>query len=220
MWIKADMHIHSTYSDGSSSPKEILRHSLYRGLRAISITDHDTFQGSVVASRESSSFSGEILVVIGIEVRTNRGDILLYCHDPIDTPRRVDVLIDYAHENNCIVVPAHPFDKFRSGIGEAIYEYSGWDAIEAWNASADKGANKRAIRAAAELNLAGLANSDAHIVEYVGSAYTSIDLDELSVEALFKAIKNRKTKPHYGYPPLKHFLKRVSWSIYRRLSST
>ncbi|OYT40333.1 MAG: histidinol-phosphatase [Desulfurococcales archaeon ex4484_58] len=209
------MHIHSTHSDGRASPKDILLYAMYRELKVISITDHDTFQGSVVASRYAREKKELPLVIIGSEVRSERGDILLYCFEPIDFPRKIDQLIDYAHENNCLVVPAHPFDAFRAGIGEALYEYSGWDGVEVWNSSSSLGANKKAIRASRELGLPGLANSDAHIPDYIGVAYTLLDVEELSVEAVFKAIKNNRVRPYFGYPPFKVFLKRIAWSIER-----
>ena len=41
--IKADLHIHSTFSDGSVSIPEIIDMALAAGLDAIAITDHDTF---------------------------------------------------------------------------------------------------------------------------------------------------------------------------------
>jgi len=41
-----DLHIHSTASDGTLSPVEIVRMAADKGLRAISITDHDTLAGS------------------------------------------------------------------------------------------------------------------------------------------------------------------------------
>ena len=41
-----DLHIHSTASDGSLSPAEILHHAQQLDLAAISITDHDTMAGS------------------------------------------------------------------------------------------------------------------------------------------------------------------------------
>ncbi|SLM32212.1 Two domain fusion protein [Desulfamplus magnetovallimortis] len=40
-----DLHIHSTASDGSYSPPEILQMAVKSGLTAISITDHDTTDG-------------------------------------------------------------------------------------------------------------------------------------------------------------------------------
>lgn len=41
---KADLHIHTYYSDGRFSPAEIVERAKKRNLTAISITDHDTFE--------------------------------------------------------------------------------------------------------------------------------------------------------------------------------
>lgn len=40
--FKADLHIHSTCSDGTSTPEEIIQLAAEAGLQGISITDHDT----------------------------------------------------------------------------------------------------------------------------------------------------------------------------------
>jgi predicted metal-dependent phosphoesterase TrpH len=216
--VLADMHIHSTYSDGRASPKEILLTALYKGLDVISITDHNTFRGSVVASRIAKSSEEFPLVIIGNEVRTDKGDVLVYCYEPINTPKRIDLLIDVAHENNCLVVPAHPFDLFRQGIGDAVFEYKGWDAIEVWNASSDPRSNREALRAAKILRLPGIANSDAHVPEAIGSAYTILFIEEKSIDAVFKAIKNNMVQPHFGRPPFRVYLKILEWSIMRRIN--
>lgn len=217
MWVKADLHIHSTFSDGKPSPREIITYSIYKDLKIISITDHNTFSGSVNASNLLKNTPGELLVIIGNEVKTDKGDILLYCREPIDTPHNLDKLIEKAHDNDCLIVPAHPFDVFRQGIGEEIYGFRDWSAVEVWNASANQRANKKAFEAAKILGLPGLANSDAHVLEYIGVAYTYIEVRELSVEEFFKAIRDGRVKPHAGYPPFRGKIKRVLWSIGRRI---
>lgn len=40
--FRADLHCHSTYSDGTMTPIELLEHAKEKQLSAISITDHDT----------------------------------------------------------------------------------------------------------------------------------------------------------------------------------
>ncbi len=40
-----DLHIHSTMSDGESTPEELVDVALQRGLSAIALTDHDTIEG-------------------------------------------------------------------------------------------------------------------------------------------------------------------------------
>lgn len=66
--FRADLHMHSTCSDGTYTPKELLRHAKKSGLAAVSITDHDT----VEAYREAEQSAQEtgIEIVSGIELST------------------------------------------------------------------------------------------------------------------------------------------------------
>lgn len=61
-----DLHCHSTASDGSSSPAELVRQALLEGLKAIAITDHDTVEGVKEALLEGRKHNFE--VVPGIEI--------------------------------------------------------------------------------------------------------------------------------------------------------
>ena len=63
-----DLHIHSTASDGTLSPVEILQLAEKLELGAISITDHDTLKGS----REllEAAGSSDVRVLTGIEIST------------------------------------------------------------------------------------------------------------------------------------------------------
>ncbi|MEM4664172.1 MAG: PHP domain-containing protein, partial [Sulfolobales archaeon] len=69
------MHIHSYVSDGELSPEEIIRYAEFKGLNAISITDHNTFLGSYIALRRKR----KIVIVPGAEFRTELGDMLVLC---------------------------------------------------------------------------------------------------------------------------------------------
>lgn len=67
----ADLHIHTTASDGRSSPREIVDQAIAAGLTHIAITDHDTVNGLVELYR-SIDLSGKPLTVIpGIEFSTD-----------------------------------------------------------------------------------------------------------------------------------------------------
>ena len=48
--IVADLHTHSTCSDGRLSPEAIIDRALALGLRGLSITDHDNLAGSTRAA--------------------------------------------------------------------------------------------------------------------------------------------------------------------------
>ena len=40
-----DLHVHSTYSDGTFSTKELVDYAIEKGLNAFALTDHDTVAG-------------------------------------------------------------------------------------------------------------------------------------------------------------------------------
>lgn len=42
---KSDMHVHSIYSDGFLTPRELVAEGVKRGVQMMSLTDHDTMQG-------------------------------------------------------------------------------------------------------------------------------------------------------------------------------
>ncbi|MDO4690893.1 MAG: PHP domain-containing protein, partial [Fusobacterium sp.] len=43
--MEVDLHIHTTESDGSLSPKEIVEMAVKKNMKAIAITDHDNVNG-------------------------------------------------------------------------------------------------------------------------------------------------------------------------------
>jgi predicted metal-dependent phosphoesterase TrpH len=47
--FRCELHVHSTYSDGSASPQDLLRHAVKIGLSVVAITDHDNARGVRVA---------------------------------------------------------------------------------------------------------------------------------------------------------------------------
>jgi predicted metal-dependent phosphoesterase TrpH len=61
-----DLHVHSTASDGTLTPPEILEMAVQLGLKAVSITDHDTLCGSAAALANGIPQSLEFLS--GIEI--------------------------------------------------------------------------------------------------------------------------------------------------------
>jgi predicted metal-dependent phosphoesterase TrpH len=62
----ADLHIHTHYSDGTSSPGEVIDDALKAGLSCVAITDHDIVQGVLPAKEAAQPHALE--VVPGIEL--------------------------------------------------------------------------------------------------------------------------------------------------------
>lgn len=68
--IVADLHIHSTFSDGQMSPEQIIRKARKLNLMAISITDHDTISGIYPAIHLAKNLNS-IEIIPGIEISTD-----------------------------------------------------------------------------------------------------------------------------------------------------
>jgi hypothetical protein len=63
-----DLHVHTSMSDGTYSPREVVRLAVQKGLCAIAITDHDTVAGVLPAYREG--LVAGIEIVPGVEIST------------------------------------------------------------------------------------------------------------------------------------------------------
>lgn len=61
-----DLHVHSTASDGTMSPRELVFHAAAKGLKAIALTDHDTVDG--VAEAEAAGREASVEVIPGVEI--------------------------------------------------------------------------------------------------------------------------------------------------------
>ncbi len=64
----ADLHIHTTASDGIYSPVEIVEQSIVAGLSTIAITDHDTVGGITILDTDAER---RINIIAGIEFSCN-----------------------------------------------------------------------------------------------------------------------------------------------------
>lgn len=62
----ADLHVHTTRSDGSCSPGAVVRSAASVGLGAVAITDHDTLRALAPAQREAERLGIEL--VPGVEL--------------------------------------------------------------------------------------------------------------------------------------------------------
>ncbi len=63
---RADLHVHSTASDGSVPPTELAAMAAKRGLAAFALTDHDSVEG-VAAAREAAAEAG-VELISGVEL--------------------------------------------------------------------------------------------------------------------------------------------------------
>ncbi|AKU17625.1 PHP domain-containing protein [Luteipulveratus mongoliensis] len=81
-----DLHTHSTESDGTQSPEDVVAAAAQAGLDTLALTDHDTTRGWQPALAAASTYG--VAVVPGIEISCQvRGisvHLLGYLHDPTE----------------------------------------------------------------------------------------------------------------------------------------
>lgn len=178
---RADLHVHTLYSDGGQSPEAIVRAAAGR-LDVVGITDQDHVGGAVRArdyAREHPEL--EVDVVVGEEISTLNGHLIgLYLSERVPPGLSAPETIRLIHDQGGLAVAAHPFHPLRGvarghrPIGPMIPDLA-FDAIEVVN---NAGVFSRLYDAWAALRnvewmLPVTAGSDAHDVWYLGSAFTT-----------------------------------------------
>ncbi len=84
MPLKADLHIHTTCSDGRLTPEEAVQVAKDKNLASLAITDHDTCKGYFKAIDKANEL--DIELIPGVEITSVLGEkevhILAYYFDP------------------------------------------------------------------------------------------------------------------------------------------
>lgn len=188
--MKYDLHMHTHYSKCSNlKPETILKLAKRHNFNGIAVTDHQEIKGALEVKKLNKDKNFE--VIIGEEVSTDYGDVLVYyLSKKIGSTGFYDVA-DEAKKQNALITIAHPFrttlinnHKFRLPI-EKIKNKA--DAIECFNARTLPGDNRKANAAADKLKMAKTAGSDSHFFFEIGTACTIFDND------LRTAIKRKET---------------------------
>lgn len=175
--MKLDLHIHSKYSgDCRMEPEDILKAAEKVGLDGVAVTDHDTVKGGLEASRIDS----DIEVIVGAEIRTDRGEVIGYFLNEEIEKREYFEVTDAIKDQGGIVCVPHPFDFFRIynlKLKDEVLEVV--DCIEVLNSRCVVGAlNEKAKRLAEERGLGITAGSDAHTISEIGTSGVIVNSSE------------------------------------------
>jgi PHP domain. len=96
----ADLHIHSTFSDGSMSVEDIVFYAKKMNLDAIAITDHDTLAGARLAVKLAEGKGLEVIPGVEMTTRDTKRDrpVHLLCYMPVN-PEPLEKLLNKTLEN-------------------------------------------------------------------------------------------------------------------------
>lgn len=211
MILKADLHIHSKYSnktqhlrypkplsklivDSKLNVKDILQKCKDENLNVISITDHDCIDGSLEAITLSSIF--KITIIPGVEITTKDGHLIAYnVFEKIRSGMSIEETIDNIRELGGIAVAPHVFSpqgiffKFRNIFQTVGYKI---DAIDVYS-SLKSDIEKRALNYAKNHLLPVIIGSDSKTLSRLGAIYTKIDSVSYKITDIIDAILNKNT---------------------------
>jgi predicted metal-dependent phosphoesterase TrpH len=193
MQIKADLHVHTTYSkDSLITPEDLIFYAKQKGLNAVAVTDHNTLDGAWKIAKETADF----LVLPGMEVSSADGHIVaLNVKELIPRGLSAKETVEMIHKAGGVAIACHPYVFLKGCLRDAVSDQ--FDAIEVINARAFpfKRSIKKAEAAAKLHHLHRVAGTDSHYGPMIGCAYTAIEAEEASVDAVCRAIVEGKCQP-------------------------
>ncbi len=218
----AEIHCHTTASDGRPTPRELVVKGRSMGLHAIAVTDHNTFAGSIMAAREARGLEGAPVIVYGNEVRTLWGDVLVLCPEPM--PERpwkgMDPweLREAGEEYNCVLIAAHPYHLGRHSVGGRAWDSSVFHTVEVWNPRGILLFNLPALYRARRMGIAGTSGSDAHVLGELGVAPVRLWDEPRRPVDVVEAVMRGRVRPTYGIPGPRAIVEAAVWGARKRLA--
>ncbi len=199
MLIKADLHVHTTYSsDSLITPKDLVYYSKKMGLNAVAVTDHNVLEGSFKIAKET-----DFLIIPGMEVSSSEGHIVaLNVSELITRGLSAAKTVERIHDAGGVAIACHPFVLFKGCLKGNVC--GSFDAIEVINTRAFpfRRSVKKATQVAERLHLSQVAGTDAHFGPQIGYSYTLIEASEPSVDAIMEAIVQGHCQPHGKAVPI------------------
>ena len=212
---KADIHMHSNFSDGKNSIHQILEYVEKKtDLDVIAITDHNTIDGAILAQRIAKEKNYRFEVIIGEEISTDKGHLIgLFLQDPISKGLSVRKTIEAIKKQNGLVIAPHPFYHSRmksgspllmDGIGilSILAEKNSIDGMECINATfalLGKSNLKARLINNALIMKSDIGSSDAHMLDLIGKGITlyegktALDLRTAIINGQTVSLSNRKS---------------------------
>ncbi len=191
LWLKGNLHTHTTLSDGELPPEETVQACIRRGYDYVALTDHD-----VIASVPEEHFP-QIVVLSGVEHSAQQHILRVNVLSTLPHDLSYQSVIDLTVQAGGLVILNHPNwgendDHWRDSQLFTLERYHGIEiynnvieylegspyALDRWDRLLSQG--KRVW---------GYANEDMHRIFQIGSAWNMVNVRERSREALLEGLK-------------------------------
>jgi predicted metal-dependent phosphoesterase TrpH len=182
----ADLHVHTMASDGTAGVLDILEHVEHRAdLQVLAVTDHERIDAAIAAREIARDRGLRVEIVVGEEITTRGGHLLaLFIEERIRPLQSLRTSIARVHEQGGLAIASHPLAPYPSCVSERsvrrlhddpdpIYHL---DGLETFNPTTPgRTHHARAVALAAELGLASVGGSDAHLLHAIRSGHSGFD---------------------------------------------
>ncbi len=171
----ADIHLHTTHSDGWWTPERLVHAAIDQGLSAIAITDHDEIRGGMLAREYVARRGLDLQVLVGQEVSTRAGGrdvhvLGLDLEDEIRPWQSIEATVDAIYAQGGFVIMPHPKASGRGwpsfeqvlGLGRPV-------AVEIYNAGVADLAGFARLRGKIDANLEARAFFEEHRANLAGA---------------------------------------------------
>lgn len=220
---KADLHIHTIYSDGTCTVPAVLEEAAYhKKLNVIAITDHDKIEGAWEAAELAPRYGIE--AIVGSEISTAEGHLVaLFLKEAVAPGLSLVETVQRVGAQGGLCIAPHPMAYGLGADGLSAESLKRALAVpgvrevlvglETYNASlVIPGGNARALMLNQTLRLAAVGSSDSHTVWALGQGSTVFR--GRTAKDLRQALLKRSTHAR------RHGKFSIPWVIWDYLSST
>jgi predicted metal-dependent phosphoesterase TrpH len=121
--MRADLHVHSSASDGTEPPAEVMRRAAAAGLDVVALTDHDTTAGHA----QARAAAAPVTLLPGMELSCRLDDRSLHLLAYLFDPGYPDLAAELSRIRDDRVLRARAMVGRLAGLGVAI----SWDQVAA-----------------------------------------------------------------------------------------
>ena len=204
---RCDPHIHTTYSDGMATPREVVERAVALGLDVIAITDHDSVAGAIEAREIAARDGYPVEVIVGVEVTTFLGVHLLalFVEERLPMLRSTASTIVQVARRGGLALAPHPLSPLTPSMGRRLIERVlargiPLAGVETMNPSPAGRPSARVVALNRGWGLAEFGGSDAHFPAHIAADYT--EFPGRSAADFRRALLERTTVAREGQRPL------------------
>jgi predicted metal-dependent phosphoesterase TrpH len=121
--MRADLHVHSSASDGTDPPAEVMRRAARAGLDLVALTDHDTVAGHA----EARAAAGPVMLLPGMELSCRLDGRSLHMLAYVFDPDQPDLAAELTRIRDDRVLRARAMVDRLAGLGVDV----SWEQVAA-----------------------------------------------------------------------------------------